>query len=932
MTSYLLLLCIIYVSLLEPFARVPASDDMSQYGTSSSNIQTNSGTGNFLNGNSLWSLLNTPSQSFISPFYRSPYIPYFGQDGEQQQEQKRKQNILSFIRNNPAVKGPSVVWSQNFAGNNYQRLMPNTGWSQYYQKLQAENSLRNNWFRNLYNRNLDLMRYVSNRQQQILRQPEYQQLLTPTNPTQIRRYYEWKYPGFARLSEAEKQKRVAMGSYLLTPLKDFRKNMQPVDLRHIIHSNKSFNSLYRHFKGKPTVLMDISNTLQKSNFESDNPASPLGFVTIKGGGRTPLIPTLDKLGNLHLDVNKKDSSPKPAVGTDYFQNQQIQSNLKGFGQFVPRLDSLGNLHLDRASQIFYNTAHPVTITRERARQIALQRARISTTRRINPLVYNKMLQTQFAPTNLANYNLLINKQQTGLPIIRTKTPAKPNSNLNVFFAEQQTKLPIMRQKTVSPISQQQQFENIFTTPALIRSRFYQKKQQDHLPMIRLLMPTQTALNRTSLESENSQLYNSLNSLFKQQGFQKAEVEQPITGVPLIRSKPTLAIAQKSLQPFAGLPLIRVQPKLASIQNPHQSIKQDEIETLAYPKPKIEAKKGIQAKSALAITPSHPLQNIEPLHGNTALKVQALRRENEGKLVQFLQQQNPTKKYLELLKNALGHVNGDFMAGERKGLLLGNRNKQNNALVGGPKSPLLSNVFRMIDKQAPSERPKDFHEITGYVPKTPSVAEAKEMEADKKDTLKQLSLVEDFLRTKITDVSQRPSFASSNSVTTANNKAITRKNIKTSKAVINIEEMRDEEKKRQGDDLRNFFSQNDLMSHEIQKVDVPVFKKRKPPEQHAHTEFLLKAISPNPQPWDRRAKVTFKLSKKSSIPGRPQKVLGVYGSLRKKKKKKRKKKRYSEEEIHFASTKGSQSKKHKSKLRIKRSRNSKSGRKQKRNST
>jgi len=890
---------------------------MSQYGTGSNGIQTNGGTPALLNGNTLWSLLNAPPP-FINSFYRSPsYSPYLGQ---------QQQNALNFIQSSPAVKGPSVVWSQNFDRNNNQRLIPTANWGQYYQKLQA-NNFQNSWVRNLYNRNMELMRYVTDRQQQILRQPKYQQLLTPTNPTQIRRYYEWKYPGFDRLSETEKQKRVAMGSYLLTPLKDFRKNIQPVDLRHMIHSNKSFDSLYKHFRRKPAILLDISNTLHKSNFESgSHDPVPLSYIVNKGGGRTPLIPTFDSLGNVHLDTQKNlheniDSLPKAAAGT----KKPILNNLVGFGQYVPRLDSLGNLHLDRASQIFYNTAHPVTITRERARQIALQRARISTMRHINPLVYNKMVQTQFTPNTFQNYNLPVNEQQTGLPILRRKPPETPISNLNAFFNKQQTNLPNTHQKAISPLSLQNepsgQFENIFTTPALIRSRLNQKKQQTPLPMIRLLLPTRATTDRTSQELENNKLYSNLNSLFTQQELHRTEpkLEQAATGIPLIRSKPSLAIAQKSSQPFTGLPLIRVQPKLASIQNPHQ-IKQDEI--LVSPKPKINT--NLQAKSDLAITASRPLHDIESLHGNTALKVKALRNENEERLDQFLKQQNPTMKYLKLLKDTLGNVDASI-ASDQKDFLPRNQNiKQNNneKLVGGSNSLLLNNVFRLFDKQAPTERQNDIREIASYTQKTPSVAEAvtpKETEAEKKNTLKQLSLVEDFLRTKITGVSQRPTFANSITTTDKNN-ADARKDLKkvnTSKAVINIAKMRDEEKKRQGDDLKNFFNQNDFMSHEIEKVDTPVFKKRKTPE-HAHTEFLLKAISPNPLPWDRRAKVTFKLSKKSSIPGRPQKVLGVFGSLRKKKKKKKKKKRYSEEESDFFFTKNNKVKRHKSKLRDKRS--------------
>ena len=53
------------------------------------------------------------------------------------------------------------------------------------------------------------------------------------------------------------------------------------------------------------------------------------------------------------------------------------------------------------------------------------------------------------------------------------------------------------------------------------------------------------------------------------------------------------------------------------------------------------------------------------------------------------------------------------------------------------------------------------------------------------------------------------------------------------------------------------------------------------------EFVLKAISHTAEPWDKRAKVTFKLSKKSDIPDKPLDVVGIFGSLRKKKKRRKK---------------------------------------------
>ena len=130
------------------------------------------------------------------------------------------------------------------------------------------------------------------------------------------------------------------------------------------------------------------------------------------------------------------------------------------------------------------------------------------------------------------------------------------------------------------------------------------------------------------------------------------------------------------------------------------------------------------------------------------------------------------------------------------------------------------------------------------------------EAEKKKTAKQLSLVEDFLKTKISDANKRPSIK-----------------LSTESPQMDYVQQPGEA------ELSNFFKEKELESHEIEKVDKPIFKTR---PTHLQTEFLLKTISPDPIPWDKRAKVTFKLSKKSDIPGKPQRVIGMYGSLKKKK--------------------------------------------------
>ena len=65
------------------------------------------------------------------------------------------------------------------------------------------------------------------------------------------------------------------------------------------------------------------------------------------------------------------------------------------------------------------------------------------------------------------------------------------------------------------------------------------------------------------------------------------------------------------------------------------------------------------------------------------------------------------------------------------------------------------------------------------------------------------------------------------------------------------------------------------------------------------DTFLKAITRDPRPWDKRAKVTFQISRKSSIPGKP-KVVGVWGSLKKRKKRLTKRKRKKKREIRSVS--------------------------------
>ena len=198
---------------------------------------------------------NPSLQTYLSnPFYpqqqQTMYNPYLAAYVQQQQRQRQLEQqkiLMNFLKNNQKVRGPSV-WGQgaipgiNSAGNFEARLGQNPLWHQYFQKLQMSNS-QNDWIRRMYTPALSLMKYVVDRQQKIVRQPAYQRLLNPTEPGQIRQYYEWKYPGFDKLSEAEKQKRVEMGSYLLTIRMLGRKN------------------ILRRFSAKSGIFWDRGNTL-----------------------------------------------------------------------------------------------------------------------------------------------------------------------------------------------------------------------------------------------------------------------------------------------------------------------------------------------------------------------------------------------------------------------------------------------------------------------------------------------------------------------------------------------------------------------------------------------------------------------------------------------------------------------------------------------
>ena len=66
------------------------------------------------------------------------------------------------------------------------------------------------------------------------------------------------------------------------------------------------------------------------------------------------------------------------------------------------------------------------------------------------------------------------------------------------------------------------------------------------------------------------------------------------------------------------------------------------------------------------------------------------------------------------------------------------------------------------------------------------------------------------------------------------------------------------------------------------------------------DTILKSISSTPHSWDKRGKVTFAISKKTDIPGRPR-VTGVWGSLKRKRRKNKKKKRKKKRSLLFTQT-------------------------------
>ena len=87
---------------------------------------------------------------------------------------------------------------------------------------------------------------------------------------------------------------------------------------------------------------------------------------------------------------------------------------------------------------------------------------------------------------------------------------------------------------------------------------------------------------------------------------------------------------------------------------------------------------------------------------------------------------------------------------------------------------------------------------------------------------------------------------------------------------------------------------------IFKKSKEIFPNKSEKQKEHLNDFLLKTISQDPHPWDKRAKVTFKFAKKSSIPNKPRKLLGVYGTLRKKRGgPKRKRKRSQEIDFNFS---------------------------------
>ena len=828
-----------------------------------------------------------------NPFQQQQNIRFNLMRTRQQQQQQKQE-----------VRGPTV-WGQypvpifrNYISSRTEQN--NELWRQYFLRLQQINNLQNDYTtKQMYSPDPALTEY-----QQFVRQPtNYQKLLSPTDPRQIQKYYESKYPGFTQLSESEKQRRVTMGRYLLTPLKNLRSNMGMADLRHMINANKSFDSLYKYFKKKPAVLHDISKTIQQSNFESLDvpPAANLKSYA----------PRLDDNGNLHLDPSHNAVQNKPAIiiKKEASSKQKSPSTSKQ-EEFLPRLDDAGNLHLDRAKKIFYTSAHPVEISRERALQIAMQRAHASTNKRINPRVLNKLVQStsSSSPLNFqspyqymlaTNQNKLINRQSTGLPLIRQKSkgslkPMAPDIKTNGF--------PIFKENFVG---------SFFTAPAIIRNKPEHivdpqklapmtKNNMPVLPIIRLLLPTKEttnkAINKNNNENyETKSLYESLNSLFSKPS-SRIIPEIQNTGIPMLRTKPSTVLASqpKLNNKLTGVPMIRAKAKVKEDEPPSD-----------YPKPLIRQTSGGRdmgvgwlntGKSKLAIATEPPLHNIEPVHGNTALKINTLRKQSissindQENLLSFLQHQTHSDKYTQLLQNALSEVKSNI-----------NNEQQMHA-----------SKFRIFDKTKADKTPPTFI-MAGQ-----GVVQPLKSEKERKNTAKQLSLVEDFLKTKFSDVNDRPTF----------------KKPSIESHQTQMVDFAQNEQQPGVAELSNFFKEKEMESHEIEKVDKPIFKTRRkiPSASHLHTEFLLKTISPDPLPWDKRAKVTFKLSKKSDIPGKPQRVVGMYGSLKKKKKKRKKKKRMSEEDVEFALplTKRNTLKVHNSK--IKKSKNSKKHTRQSKNKT
>ena len=172
---------------------------------------------------------NNGNDIFWSSFYqqnptRYPIAAFFPQQLQPQEMynpfQQQRNNRFDYVRTQqPEVRGPSV-WGQiplPMSTGNYMtpRINQNNQlWSQYFQKLQQINNLQTSWVAPKLMYSPGQMEY----QQQVI-QPlanNYQKMLNPTDPRQVQKYYEKKYPGFTQLSESEKQRRVTMGRYLLS--------------------------------------------------------------------------------------------------------------------------------------------------------------------------------------------------------------------------------------------------------------------------------------------------------------------------------------------------------------------------------------------------------------------------------------------------------------------------------------------------------------------------------------------------------------------------------------------------------------------------------------------------------------------------------------------------------------------------------------------